>query len=147
MKAQEIMVRNPGVVTPETGITAAARLMKSEDVGVLPVVEREGSTKLVGVITDRDIAIRHVAEGHTSADCPVSEAMSAGIHTCKPDDDVRDVMKVMGSEQIRRIPVVDERGALVGIIAQADVVRKADSDSRSEEMVEKISAPGGKHAH
>ena len=138
MKARDIMTKNPTSVTPETSVREAAQLMKDRDVGILPVVESAGSRKLLGVVTDRDIALRHVAEGHSSPDCPVREAMSEGVKTAKPDDDVQDVMDVMGREQIRRIPIVDDRGELVGIVAQADIVLEAD-DRNAERTVEKIS--------
>jgi CBS domain-containing protein len=144
MKARDIMTRDPRTVTPDTPITEAARLMKEQDVGILPVVESSNSRKLVGVITDRDITVRHVAANH-SADCKVSEAMSSGVKTCRDDDDVNSVMDVMGSEQVRRIPIVDERGTLVGIIAQADIVIDAPNDKRAERTVEKISEKGGRH--
>ena len=144
MKAQDIMTRDPRTVTPDTPITEAARLMKEQDVGILPVVESNSSKKLVGVITDRDITIRHVAAGHIP-DCKVREAMSSGVKTCRADDDVNSVMDVMGSEQVRRIPIVDERGGLVGIVAQADIVIEAPNDKRAERTVEKISEKGGKH--
>jgi CBS domain-containing protein len=145
MKAREIMAKNPRVVTPQTRIQEAARLMKEEDVGIIPVVESEGSRRLVGVVTDRDIAIRHVAAGHNSPDCPVSEAMSTGVRTAKADDDVDDIMELMGREQVRRVPIVDERGALVGIVSQADIVRKAKDDKKAEDTVERISQPSGRH--
>ena len=144
MKAEEIMARNPRTVTPETRLSEAARLMKDEDIGIVPVVEASGSRKLVGVVTDRDITIRHVAEGHTG-DCAVREAMTEHVHTARPDDDVEDLMNRMGKEQVRRIPIVDERDQLVGIVAQADIVRKADSDKKAERTIEKISQPGGSH--
>jgi CBS domain-containing protein len=146
MKAQDIMAKNPKVVTPETTIREAARLMQSENVGMLPVVRSEGSRNIVGVVTDRDITIRHVAEGHTSPDCPVREAMSSHVKTAKNTDSVDDVMKLMGSEQVRRIPIVDERGDLVGVVAQADLVREAD-DKKAERTVEKISEPSSRHSN
>lgn len=144
MKAQDIMAKNPRTVTPETSVREAAQLMKTEDVGMLPVV-RSGSKNIVGIVTDRDIAIRHVAAGHSSPDCPVSEAMSADVKTCKSTDSVDEVMKVMGKEQVRRIPIVDERGDLVGIVAQADIARDAD-DKKAERTIEKISQPGSRHS-
>lgn len=146
MKAQDIMSKNPRTVTPDTVLVDAARVMRSEEVGLLPVVEAADSRRLIGVITDRDITIRHVAEGHGSASCPVSEAMTAEVRTCKPDDDVKDIMEVMGREQVRRLPVVDERGSVIGIVAQADIVRKARDDKKAEQTVERISAPGGRHS-
>ena len=145
MKAQEIMTKNPRVVTPETTVREAAKLMESENVGMIPVVRSAGSKSVVGIVTDRDIAIRHVAAGHNSSDCPVSEAMSSNPKTCKTTDSVDDVMKVMGKEQVRRIPIVDERGDLVGIVAQADIAREAD-DKKAERTIEKISEPGSRHS-
>ena len=146
MKAQDIMARDPRCVTPRTSIQEAARLMKTEDVGALPVIESEGSRKLVGIITDRDIAIRAVADGRDIGSVTVNDVMSKGATTAKASDNVDDVMKVMGREQVRRIPIVDERDQLVGIVSQADVVLKAKSDTRSEHTVEKISEPGGRHS-
>ena len=145
MKANDIMTRNPRVVTPETTVREAARLMETENVGMIPVVRSEGSKNVVGIVTDRDIAIRHVAAGHSSGDCPVSEAMSSNPKTCKTTDSVDDVMEVMGKEQVRRIPIVDERGELVGIIAQADIAREAN-DKKAERTIEKISEPGSRHS-
>ena len=145
MKANDIMTRNPRVVTPETTVREAARLMETENVGMIPVVRSEGSKNVVGIVTDRDIAIRHVAAGHSSSDCPVSEAMSSNPKTCKTTDSVDDVMEVMGKEQVRRIPIVDERGELVGIIAQADIARDAN-DKKAERTIEKISEPGSRHS-
>ena len=146
MKAKDIMTRKPKCVTPDTSVREAARLMKEEDVGVLPVVERDGSDRLIGIVTDRDIAIRHVAEGHDSSSCPVREAMTSSVRTAREDDDVESVMDLMGKEQVRRIPVVDERGSLVGIVAQADIVREARDDKKAERTIEKISDPGGRHS-
>lgn len=142
--AQDIMTSNPVCVTPDTPITDAAQMMKDQNVGLLPVVEAQGSDRLVGVITDRDIAIRHVAEGHGSG-CPVREAMSGNVVTCRPDDDIREVMRAMATEQVRRIPIVDERGALVGIVAQADVALEGH-DSAAGDTLEKISEPYGRHS-
>lgn len=145
MKAQEIMTPHPVSVTPETRIQEAAQIMRDQNVGMLPVLENDGSKRLVGVVTDRDIAIRHVAEGHGSSDCPVREAMSEHVATANPDSNVEDVMEIMGREQVRRIPIVDERGDLVGVIAQADVVLRAEDDKKAERTIEEISQPFGEH--
>ena len=144
MKAKEIMSKTPTVVTPQTTAQEAARMMKSEDVGILPVVDSQGSRRLVGLITDRDIAIRVVAEGRTSA--TVNDAMTSNPKSCKPDDNVKDVMALMGSEQVRRVPIVDDSGAIVGIVSQADIVLEGD-DKRAEKTIEQISQPGGSHSH
>ena len=146
MKAQDIMSRNPSCVTPDTSIADAARLMKDENVGVVPVVESATSKKLVGVLTDRDIAVRAVAEGRDGATTSVGHIMTSDVRTTAPTNSVKEVMDLMGSEQVRRVPVVDERGALVGIIAQADIVLEAKDDKEAEKTIEKISQPSGKHA-
>jgi len=140
MKVQDIMTGEPRSITPERSVREAAQLMKEINAGSIPVVEA-GSKKLVGVVTDRDIAIRVVADGKET-DCCVSEVMSSGnLATATPTDDVDRVMETMSREQVRRIPIVDERGSLVGIVAQADIVRKAN-DKKAEHTVEKISQPG-----
>ena len=137
--AKDIMTKHPQVVTPDTSVQQAAQLMKSEDTGVLPVVESQGSKRPVGVITDRDIALRVVAEGRTSA--TVREAMTASVRTAKQDDSLDDVMQLMASEQVRRVPIVDDRGELVGIVSQADLVLEGD-DEKAEQTIEAISQPG-----
>jgi CBS domain-containing protein len=146
MKAQEIMSKNPTCVTADTPLVEAARLMKTENIGVVPVVESTGSKRLVGMLTDRDIAIRAVAEGRDGATTSVGHVMSSNVRTSAPDDSVEDVMELMGREQVRRIPIVDDRGNLVGIVAQADIVLEARDDRKAEKTVEKISEPSGKHA-
>ena len=145
MKIQDIMSAEPSTVTPDTPITEAARMMKEHNIGMLPVVESEGSRRLVGVVTDRDITIRHVAEGHLS-DCPVREAMTDNVSTAKADENVDRVMTLMAQEQVRRIPIVDERGDLVGVVSQADIVLEAGDNTKAEQTVEQISRPYGKHS-
>ena len=143
MRVQDVMTTNPCSVAPDATAREAARVMQAEDIGIVPVVDGE---RLVGVITDRDIAIRIVGEGR-SADAKVSEVMStSGLTTCRPEEDIDVVMEAMANEQLRRIPIVDERGSLVGIVAQADIVRKARNDGKAEKTVERISAPGGGHS-
>ena len=146
MKAQDIMSKDPMCVTPDTPLVEAARIMKTENIGVVPVVESTGSKRLVGVLTDRDIAIRAVAEGRDGATTSVGHVMTSDVRTSAASDSVEDVMELMGREQVRRIPIVDESGALVGIIAQADIVIEARDDKKAERTVEKISQPSGKHA-
>ncbi len=142
MKAQDIMTRDPSCVTPNATVRDAARLMKQEDVGIVPVVESDSSRKLLGVVTDRDIAIRCIADGRDGT-CHVSDVMSSrDLATCSPDDDVNEVMSTMGKEQVRRIPIVDERGSLVGIVAQADVARKR----KAADTLTDISEPSNRHS-
>jgi CBS domain-containing protein len=146
MKARDMMTKNPTTVTPDTKLQEAARMMKDRNVGILPVVAETSSQTLVGVITDRDIAIRCVAQGHDSSKCLVREVMSTGVVTAREDDDVDSVMELMGREQVRRIPIVGERGSLVGIVAQADVVIEAQDDKKAEKTVERISKESAKHS-
>jgi CBS domain-containing protein len=145
MKAQDIMSKNPTCVTPDTTLVDAARLMKDENIGIVPVVESNDSRRLVGVVTDRDIAVRAVAEGRDGVTTSVGHVMSADVRTSTADDSVEDVMELMGREQVRRIPVVDDRGVLIGIISQADIVLDAKDNKRAEKTVEQISKPTGKH--
>jgi CBS domain-containing protein len=148
MNISELMSKDPRTVSPDTPVSEAAQLMKEEDIGMVPVIERVGGAetrgRLVGVITDRDIAIRTVAEGRAS-DSPVRDVMSSGVRTATPNDSVESVMELMGREQVRRVPIVDERGSLVGVVSQADLARKAKNEGRVERTVEQISQPGGSH--
>ena len=148
MNISELMSKDPCTVSPDTPVSEAARLMKEEDVGMVPVIERVGGAetrgRLVGVITDRDIAIRTVAEGRAS-DSPVRDVMSSGVRTATPNDSVESVMELMGREQVRRVPIIDERGSLVGVVSQADLARKAKNEGHVERTVEEISQPGGSH--
>jgi CBS domain-containing protein len=138
MKARDIMTSNPRCVTADESISRAAEIMREADVGVVPVVEDSGSMRLAGLVTDRDIAVRVVAEGRDGK-VNVRDVMSSGPKTVGPDDDVNRVTELMKSEQVRRIPVV-EGDRLVGIIAQADVAREG-RDSKTGDVVQKISEP------
>ena len=117
--------------------------MKEEDVGIIPVVD---GSRLVGVVTDRDLAVRIVAEGRDNQTAVRDVMSSKQLATGRPDEDIDLAMETMAAEQVRRLPIVDERGLLVGILAQADVVRKARDDHKAETMVERISEPGGQHS-
>ena len=141
MKARDIMTANPRVVTASDSISRAAEIMRDTDVGIVPVVEDSGSMRLAGVVTDRDIAVRIVAEGR-DGNVNVREIMSSGLATVRPDDDLSRVTELMKREQVRRVPVV-EGDRLVGIIAQADVAREG-SDRKTGDVVEKISEPGSR---
>lgn len=146
MKIQDIMTKDPSCVTADATVREAAQAMKRDDVGIIPVVAGQNERRLLGVVTDRDIAIRCVAEGKDGS-CRVRDVMSADdLATCKVDDDVDDVMGAMRSEKVRRIPIVDERGSLVGIVSQADVLLKTRDTNRAGETVGDISEPGGRHA-
>ncbi len=144
MKARDVMTPNPDVVTPDEPVTRAAEVMRDRNVGIVPVVEDRSSMRLCGVITDRDIAVRHVAQGHPNS-CRVKDEVSKErLSTVRPDTDVKDVMDVMKREQVRRVPVVEGDNRLVGIIAQADIAERGPSEKEVGKVVEKISEPGRK---
>ena len=131
---REVMTPDPTTVEPGTSAQDAARKMKSEDVGSLPIVD---GGRLVGMITDRDLALRLVAEGK-SADTPVGELGSRELVTIDPQQDLVEAARLMSEHQLRRLPVCEEDGKLVGILAQADVAQ-AGHDTLTGDVVQKIS--------
>jgi CBS domain-containing protein len=144
MKVQEIMSRDPACCTATDTVQHAAKLMAEHDCGCIPVVDDLQSKKIVGTITDRDIACRCVAEGKDVRSA-VSEVMSANPSCCGPNDDVRDVERVMSERQVRRVPIVDQSGCCVGMVSQADLARAEDrgvSDREVGRVVERVSEPG-----
>lgn len=144
MKAREIMTENPACITPDTSARQAARLMEEHDVGSLPVVENETSRRLVGVVTDRDLALRVLARGE-SPEVQVREVMSGNVHCCRADDSLDDVENAMARNQVRRIPIVDENNRVLGMVAQADLARERKAVGAKDlgKVLEKISEPAG----
>ncbi len=139
-KVREVMTDSPRCVTPDTVVTEAAQLMESEDVGSLPILNGD---QLAGVITDRDIVVRAVAKGKDPRGMPVREVASGEPVTVYADDDLSTALQIMATQQVRRLPVVDEEKRLVGILSQADVALEAKEKAVGE-MVEEISkAPTG----
>jgi CBS domain-containing protein len=134
-KVREVMTDRPRCVTPETLISEAARLMKSDDVGSLPILEGE---RLTGIVTDRDIVLQAVAEEKDPRGMPVREVASRELVTIGPEEDLSEALRLMASHQVRRIPVVDEDSRLVGIVAQADIAREV-KDKDSGQMLQGIS--------
>jgi CBS domain-containing protein len=139
----EIMTANPSTVTPKDDIQKAARLMVECDCGALPVVGDD--KKVTGMITDRDIVIRLVANGRNPLEAKVSDAMSSQIHTVRESDSIEQVFRTMRDHQVRRIPVVNDRDEVIGIIAQADMALETPSDKEVGETVEQISRPEESH--
>ena len=144
MKARELMTSNPDCVTESDSLQRAAAIMRDRDIGAVPVVSDESSRRLVGIVTDRDIAIRHVAEGHREGHT-VREVMSKGsLATVREDDSVDRVMELMKENKVRRIPVVGKNDEIVGMIAQADLALDTRDDRKVGKTVEEISEPGRK---
>ncbi len=141
-KCSEIMTPDPVCCEPGDSISFVAQIMKQEDVGSVPVVESRDSGKLVGIVTDRDLVIKVLAEDRPLEAATVREAMTTHPASCRVDDDVDTAMSTMADRQVRRMPVVDADGRLAGIIAQADVATRVHQERRTGELVEAISEPG-----
>ncbi len=139
MICSEIMTKDPECCVPSDSVMKAAQLMKSEDVGPIPIVEDKAEKKLTGIVTDRDLAIKVVAEARDPKTTQVEEVMSEGLVTCHANDDVQSVLKLMQDNQIRRIPVVDRSDHLLGIIAQADIATRLGSTRATGKVVEEVS--------
>lgn len=149
--AADVMTRGPEALTPESTLVEAAKRMRDLDVGIIPVVDDADSFRLRGVITDRDIAVRAAAEGKDMKKARVGEYMTREVDTVREMDRVSAVFDVMKRARVRRVPVTDGAGRLVGIIAQADLaVNYAGLDRRREaeveEVIERISEHGGPRA-
>lgn len=141
MRISDIMTSDVTSTSPDSIIADAARLMADDDVGILPVVE---GGKVVGVVTDRDIAVRAVAEGKP-VQALVRTIMSRDVVACSPEDELQDVIEIMASEQVRRLPVC-EAGRLVGIVALADAAHGDPDKSEVGEALDEICEPAGVHS-
>ena len=137
----DVMTRDVRIAVPEMPIEAAARLMAELDAGALPVV---GGGQLQGMVTDRDIVVRAVALG-LGLDTPVADVMTPGARYCFEDDALEEVLAGMGEHQVRRMPVLDRSGTLVGILSLGDAVPDASRPAAAD-AIEDISAPGGEHS-
>ena len=143
MQAKDLMTRDPACCTPDQTLEEVARMMKQHDCGCIPVVENEQNRRVVGLVTDRDLATRALAEGLGSATV-VETVMSSDPVCCSPETDVAEIERLMSERQVRRIPVEDGEGCCVGIIAQADLALAEDrgiSDREVGRVVEQISRP------
>jgi len=134
----EIMTRNVQVIPPDATLQGAARMMRDLDVGGLPVCDGE---RLTGFLTDRDIAIRAVAEGQDPATCNVADVMTTRLHWCYADEDVEKAAKLMKEHQIRRLMVLDRDKMLCGIVSLGDLAVEGEDDEFAGEVLESISEP------
>jgi CBS domain-containing protein len=134
-KISELMTTNPCAIEADKPVTYAAQMMKRENVGLAPIVEGD---RLVGTLTDRDIVTRVVAEGKDPQSVAVREVASTDVVSIDPQQDLDEALRLMASNQVRRLPVVEEDGRLVGVLAQADVAREA-KEKQTGELVEEIS--------
>ena len=140
MKNSDIMTKDLVYSRPSDMVSDVAQLMKDEDIGpVLIVDDTNDGKKLVGIVTDRDLALKVVGEGRDPKNTPVEDVMTDSLVTCRADDDVENAMRAMAQNQLRRIPVVDDSGQLVGIISQADLATRLNEPQSTAEVVKEIS--------
>ena len=138
-KCDEVMTKNPVCCLPNDVVAKVAQLMKSENVGSIPVIENEQTKKLIGIVTDRDLTLKVVAEGLDSKSIKAETVMTLEVVTCLASDDLQKALDAMASHQLRRIPVIDKDHKVVGIIAQADVATRVNQPEKTAEMVKGIS--------
>jgi CBS domain-containing protein len=134
------MTQNPVCCNTTDQVNQAAHLMHQQDVGSIPVIDQQNK-RLVGIVTDRDIALKVVGENRHPQNTRVEEVMTRNPVTCRPDDDLNTTLNAMSHRQIRRVPVIDEQGKVVGIISQADVALRTDDEQKTAQVVEGISRP------
>lgn len=132
MICREFMTSNPATCSPEDNLQDCARLMLERNCGEIPVVDREQGNKLLGVITDRDIVLRSVAQGRNPLELKVRDCMTSPCISVTPETSLENCIRILEENQIRRVPVVDENGACIGIVAQADVARLGPQDKAGE---------------
>jgi CBS domain-containing protein len=138
IRVADVMTDDPGCCTPETGLQQVARMMVEYDCGCIPVVDSDDSKMPLGMITDRDIACRVVAQGLNPLDLTAREAMTSTVVSITPDTSLEECLDLMEESQVRRIAVVNDDGKICGIVAQADVARNADV-RKTAEVVQEVS--------
>src|SRR5579859_6320089 len=135
----QVMTREPKSCLSNESAQQAAQMMKREDVGSIPVVQDQQSKKLVGIVTDRDLAMNVVADGRDPRTTRVQDVMTAHPITCQETESIDTAMELMARHQVRRIPIVDSNSHLLGIVAQADVATRSNAPRKAAETIEKIS--------
>ena len=136
---ESMMTKNPICCLPTDTVVKAAQLMKRENIGSIPVIENELTRKLVGIVTDRDLALKVVAQGKEAKSTQVESVMTVKLVTCQADDEIQQALDAMSEHQLRRIPIVDNGNKILGIIAQADVATRVNKPEKTAEMVKDIS--------
>ena len=141
MKVSQVMTPDPACCLPQDSVDIAARLMRIQDVGMIPVVEGENVPKLVGVLTDRDLAIMVVAPGREPRKTKVSEVMTRNVVCCNENDSLKEALDSMKSHQIRRIPVLSKANGVVGVVSQSDIALRIQDSATTGDVVAEISKP------
>ncbi|HEY0659363.1 MAG TPA: CBS domain-containing protein [Pyrinomonadaceae bacterium] len=142
MQVKEIMTENPACATAETNLQKVARMMVDNDCGCIPIVDGEDTRRPIGMLTDRDITVRAVAEGKNPLDLTAIDVMTEDVITVTPEMSVEDCGNLMETKQIRRVAVIDKSGACVGMVAQADIAIKG-SEKQAADIVQEISKANG----
>ena len=143
-KCNEVMTKNPVCCLPNDMVAKVAKSMKSKNVGSIPVIDNEKTRKLVGIVTDRDLALKIVAKELDAKSTKVEAVMTRKVVTCSAEDDLQKALDAMSEHQLRRIPVVDNDNKILGIIAQADVAMRVDKPKKTAAMVKEISRSNAK---
>lgn len=138
----DVMTQDPVSCQPGDSVASVAGIMKQQDVGSIPVVDSTESRRLVGIVTDRDLVVKVLAGGRSAEQATVEDAMTANPVCCRESDEVGQALAHMKERQVRRMPIVDAAGRLVGIIAQADIATRVNRDQETGELVEAISESG-----
>jgi CBS domain-containing protein len=142
MQVREFMTAEPACCTPDMKLQDVARMMVEQDCGEIPVVESSSSKKPVGVVTDRDITTRTVARGRNPLEMTARDCMSTPVVTVTPEMEIESCCQILEQHQVRRVPVVDDRGRICGMVSQADIAKNAP-ERETAEVVRSISQPAG----
>ena len=141
VKCSQVMTENPVCCLTDDSVERIVQWMQTEDIGAVPVVDDYQSRRLIGIITDRDIALRVVGGKMDAHTATVGEVMTANPVHCEPDDNLEVVMDMMARYRVRRVPVADDAGRLVGIVAQADLTTRLRDPHRATDVIQEISQP------
>lgn len=139
IKCREIMTKNVSTAGRGMTLQQVAAMLRDGDIGILPVVEEDGG-RLLGLVTDRDIVVRAVADGRSVTETKVGEIMTTELYTARPDDYAFEAIRTMGDRQVRRIPIVDAEGVLQGIVSMADIALEMEDEREIAETLEEISS-------
>ena len=137
-KCREVMTGDPVCCVPDDTVARIAKLMKTQDIGSVPICEDRHGKRLLGIVTDRDLALQVVAENRAAGSTKVQAVMTREPLTCRADDDLQIVLDAMVKHHVRRIPVIDDDRRLIGMISQADVAVRSDQPKETAEVVEEI---------
>jgi CBS domain-containing protein len=142
VRLRDVMTPDPECCLPDTPLREVGDMFVRRDCGAIPVLDKPGSRRPVGIVTDRDIVVKVVADGKTVENATARDAMTNNPVTCREDDDVSQAVPRMAERKERRLPIVDGSGTLRGIISQADIATRVLRDTTTGELVEAISEPG-----